>query len=142
MKKGINVLKEYIVVFLSIFAGAGGYLLTTFWFQPIIRYREIKHEVFADLIFYANAINSDGFDKIIKNRMEQRAESNRRHSAELRASYRELPYWYKKWLERNGENPMDAATQLMGLSNTIDFDNADKRIEKIKKNLKILTNSV
>lgn len=135
-------MKEYIVVFVSILAGAGGYLLTTFWFQPILRYREIKHQVFADLIFYANAINADGLNEIMKVRKDQRAEANRRHSAELRASYKDLPFWYRKWLGRNGEDPMEAATHLMGLSNTIDYDKADKRIERIKQHLRIYTDVV
>lgn len=135
-------MEQYIIVFLSILAGAGGYLLTTFWFQPIIRYREIKHQVFADLIFYANAINANGLAETMQDRMEQLTDSNRRHSAELQASYNELPNWYKKWLNHNGENPMDAATQLMGLSNTIDYGSADKRIEKIKGKLKIFSDSV
>lgn len=135
-------LDKLIVVLISIFSGAGGYLITTFWFQPILRYREIKHNVFADLIFYANAINSDGMNEVIKNRMEKRIEANRRHSAELTACYRDLPIWYRKWLQRNGEDPISAASHLMGLSNTFDFDPAEKRLEKIKENLKIYTNIV
>lgn len=133
---------EYIVVFISILAGAGGYLLATFWFQPILRYREIKHSVFADLIFYANAINADGMNEIMKGRMEKRLEANRRHSAELTACYNDLPIWYRKWLQRNDEKPIEAASHLMGLSNTFDYDPADKRVEKIKQHLKIYTNIV
>lgn len=135
-------MKEFIIVLISIFAGASGYLLATFWFQPILRYREIKHHVFSDLIFYANAINAEGMNEIMKQRMEQRVESNRRHSAELTSCYKDLPLWYRKWLERNGEKPMEAANHLMGLSNTYEYDPADKRIVKIKEHLKILTNVV
>ncbi len=135
-------LDKLIVVLISILSGAGGYLITTFWFQPILRYREIKHNVFADLIFYANAINSDGMNEVIKNRMEKRIETNRRHSAELTACYKDLPILYRKWLQRNGEDPISAASHLMGLSNTFEFDPAEKRLEKIKENLKIYTNIV
>lgn len=135
-------MKEFIIVLISIVAGASGYLLTTFWFQPILRYREIKHQVFSDLIFYANAINADGMNEKMKERMGQRVESNRKHSAELTACYKDMPIWFRKWLERNGEKPMDAANHLMGLSNTYEYDPADKRIEKIKEHLKILTNVV
>jgi hypothetical protein len=130
-------MKEYIVVFISIFAGAGGCLFTTFWFQPIIRYREIKHQVLSDFIYYANAINVDGLNEIMQNRKEQRVEANRRHSAELRSSYIDLPSWYQKLLTRKDENPFEAATHLMGLSNTIVYDKADKRIGKIKEYLNI-----
>lgn len=131
---------SYIVVLISIVAGAGGYLLATFWFQPILRYREIKHNVFADLIFYANAINADGMNEVIKTRMEKRLEANRRHSAELTACYNDLPIWYRKWLQRNRENPIEAASYLMELSNTSDFDPAGKSVEKIKQHLKIYMN--
>lgn len=137
-----NSLDKLIVVLISILSGAGGYLITTFWFQPILRYREIKHNVFSDLIFYANAINSDGMNEVMKDRMEKRIEANRRHSAALYACYKDLPIWYRKWLERSGEDPVSAASDLLGLSNTFEFDSAEKRLEKIKKNLKIYTNIV
>ena len=116
--------------------------MVTFFFTPIIRYRNVKHEILSDLIFFANVINAEGLDETMKDRLERRIEANRRHSAELTARYLELGPCYKKWLGHKKENPQEASQVLMSLSNIFDFDAADRRIEKIKKCLRFETKVV
>lgn len=132
-------MKEFFMFLLGLIAGGLGYLIVTFHFTPIIRYLNTKHDILSDLIFFANATNAEGLNEKMKERLERRIESNRRHSSELTACYFDLPFWYKKWLEYKNENPQDASTNLMGLSNTFDFDVVDKRVEKIKKLLRFDT---
>jgi hypothetical protein len=135
-------MEGFSIFILGLIAGGLGYLLVTFWFSPIIRYRNVKHEILSDLIFFANVINAGGLSARLKDRLDRRIEANRRHSAELTACFFELPLWYKKWMERKNENPQEASQELMGLSNTYDFNSADNRIVRIKKSLRFETKIV
>lgn len=129
-------------IFIGIVAGAAGYLVTTFWMRPILRYLEIKQQVLSDLIFYANVISTDHLIDNMKERMWARVESNRKHSADLNACCINLPFWYRWWLKCRGEYPEGAATHLTGLSNTFEYEEAAKRIDKIKQCLRIVTDVV
>lgn len=135
-------MNEFIIVLISILSGILGYLIANFWMRPILRYRDVKHQVLSDLIFYASAINADGMNEKIKDRVSQRMEANKRHSSDLTACYIDMPVWYKWFLKKLKESPELAATQLMGLSNTSDHETADKRINKIKEHLRIETEVV
>ncbi len=46
-------------------------------------------------------------------------------------------FWYKWWIQLGGRSPQRAATNLMGLSNTRDYDAANKREDKIKFDLNL-----
>ena len=135
-------MNEFFIFILGIAAGGIGYLLVTFWFSPIIRYRTAKHKILSDLIFFANVINADNLSELLKERFYKRIEADRRHSAELTACFFEMPSWYIKWLEFRGEKPQKASQELMGLSNTFDNDSAHLRIEKIKNHLRFNTDVV
>jgi hypothetical protein len=108
-------MQEFWVLLLGILFGGLGYLLTTFWFRPILRYRDVKYQIASDLVFYANAIALDVVEEA-KATVWNRVASNRRHSADLAAIYLELPAWYKWWLKTCQENPESASSELMGLS--------------------------
>lgn len=122
---------------IGISAGAAGYLIVTFWFQPILRYREIRQLVHSDLIFFADVTSADGLKPEIQERMWARVCANRRHSADLRAAFTELPWFYRKTLFIYGQKPEKAAVELIGLSNTFEHDEAAKRVDKIRTYLKL-----
>lgn len=133
---------KLISVFVGIVSGAVGYWVTTFWMKPILRYRELRGKILSDLIYFAQVINADGLNKRMQKLYEGRIRENRRSSAELSACLVELPCWYKAWLQCQGCNPKLAAQDLIGFSNTTDYDVASKRVERIKKNLGIKTTAV
>jgi hypothetical protein len=122
---------------LNILAGAAGYLVINFWIRPIKRYYDLKHDLVVDLIFYANAVNPEGMGVVIKEQHERRVLALRKHSAAFLACYQYLPRWFKYILSKRGEEPCNASPELMGLSNTRDFDATAKRVEKIRKYLRI-----
>jgi hypothetical protein len=129
-------------VLVGILAGAVGYWVTNFWMKPILRYLELRSKVLSDLIYFAQVINADGLNERMQKLHEERIESNRRSSADLFGCLLELPCWYLLWLRIKGCNPEAAAQDLIGFSNTTEYDAAEKRIERIKKALCIKTTVV
>lgn len=134
-------MREYMMtqemqsLLIGLAAGAAGYLVVTFWLQPILRYRDIRDRVHSDIIYFADATNADGLNEEMRNRMWARVSANRRHSADLRAVFEMLPWWYRKWLSVQRHDPKKAAVDLMGLSNTFDHEVAAARIERIRSRL-------
>lgn len=118
---------SFWITVLSIAAGAVGYLFVTFWFQPILKYREIKFRVASELVLYANAIEVCSNGKHNQRAMERKA-ANRRSAADLDAIYSNLPCLYRLYLKISKENPKDAATKLIELSNTSDWRNLNGTI--------------
>jgi hypothetical protein len=133
---------KLISVLVGVVAGAIGYWFTTFWMKPILRYRELRSKVLSDLIYFAQVINADGLNERMQKLYEERIEANRLSSAELTACLLELPSWYKAWLQFHGYNPGAAAQDLIGFSNTTDYDAAAKKVERIKAALGIQTTVV
>ena len=130
---------KLISVFVGVVAGAVGYWITTFWMKPILRYGELRSKVLRDLIYFAQVINADGLNERMQKLYEERIESNRRSSAELIACLLELPQWYRVLLRCRGYNPEAAAQDLIGFSNTTEYDAAARRVERIKIALGIET---
>ena len=126
-----------LAALLGVITGTLSYWFTTFWMKPLLRYRSLRGEIFADLIFYAQVVNADGLSERMKSLYEDRVVSNRRHSAELAASLLELPAWYLVWLRWRGHRPEAAVSQLIGFSNTTAYNEAGKRVECIKAALGI-----
>jgi len=122
-------------VLIGIIAGAVGYWINTFWMRPILQYRELRMKVFADFIFYAQVVNAEGLSDRMKKLYEDRVVSNRRNSADLAACLVELPGWYKWWLRRRGHAPERAVTNLIGYSNTTEYEGAHKHAQAIRKAL-------
>ena len=50
---------KLISVIIAIVFGALGYLVTTFWMKPILRYHELRSKVLSDFIYFAQVINAD-----------------------------------------------------------------------------------
>ena len=128
---------EILATLIAVISGAIGYLIASFWYRPTIRYKEIRSQIMADLVFYANAIIAEGLNEEMKLRFEKRTEVNRMRAAELAAITVELPCWYKQFLEKRNEHPGQAHSELIGLSNTFEFEAASKRMEKIQQLLRI-----
>jgi hypothetical protein len=123
---------------LGVVTGALGYLIVTFWFEPILRYRDVKHTVAADLVYYANAIMAKDDAVEVPEMKKARTEANRRRAAELRACSLRLCWIYKCcWLRILGENPDEASKNLIGLANAADRDNAEHHIQNIKQYLRL-----
>lgn len=103
----------------SLIAGGLGYLIVTFWMNPIVRYLQIRHEVTSDLIFYANVMHEGLLGDELKKRADKRRVSNRKHASEIAACYYRLPWWYKKvFLKKRNADPLMASKNLIGLSNS------------------------
>lgn len=124
--------EKLLAVLIGVITGTVGYWFTTFWMKPILQYRELRSKVLIDLIFYAQVINADGLNERMKKLYEDRIVANRRLSAELTSCLLELPFWYKWWLRLSGHMPEHAATDLIGFSNTTNYEAASKRVEGIK----------
>lgn len=130
-------MKEVAILLLSLAAGGCGYLVVTFWMAPILRYLQIRHDVTADLIFFANVIDPSFVNDRLKERHEVGAETYRRHAAEMAASYYRLPSWYRRILKRRGECPLTASKNLIRLSNCSKPQDADPHIQWLKKSLRL-----
>jgi hypothetical protein len=105
--------------------------------NSLLRYLDIKHQVTSDLVFYANVLNADGLNEEMQKRHRDRIGQNRKHAAEIRASYYRLPWWYKRYLKCRQENPVQASKALVGLSNTNEYDLGKKYTERLRKSLRI-----
>ena len=127
--------EKLIAALIGIVAGGLGYWINAFWMKPILQYRDLRTKVFGDFIFYAQVVNADGLNDRMKQLYDERVFSNRRSSADLAACLTDLPGWYKFWLRCRGHDPNAAVAQLIGYSNTTDWDYADKRQRSIQRAL-------
>lgn len=128
----------YFVAIISFVSGSLGYIIVQFWIRPILGYQRIKNKVALTIRDYNKFKNNEDVGKKIKLQMKDWVKSNRKNSVELSASYHEnLPNWYKILLDSRGESPVDASNHLMTLSNTRNYDHAEKHMKEIKNYLKI-----
>ncbi len=126
-----------LITLLGIGAGAVGYLAVTFWFQPILRYRETKFRIASDLVFFANAMELQKTDGSIRADTLERKDSNRHCAAELNAIYPELPTWYQCWLKCRTESPAEASSELIRLSNVSSREEAHECVNAIRVALRL-----
>lgn len=126
-----------LTALVGVSTGAAGYLLSTFFFQPILQYRDLKWQLLSDLIFFANVVRTDHLNDHMKERGHARVDAHRRHAADLAAVYERLPWVYRKFLERRREKPSEAAAEMIGLSNTDDYDAAYGREKRIRALLRL-----
>ena len=128
----------YFVAIISFVSGSLGYIILQFWIRPILGYRKIKNKVALTIKFYYKSKNNKDIGEKIKSQMKEWSKTNRQNSVELSESYNEnLPNWYKMFLDSRGESPIDASKHLMILSNTNNYEHAEKHIEGIKNYLKM-----
>ena len=122
-----------IAAAIGILAGAIGYWVTTFWMQPILRYRSIRNQIHSDFIYYAQVVNADGLNEEMQDLNRERILANRKSSADLFAISFELPAWYKLLLKKRNLNPEQAAKYIIGYSNACEYDNACELQENIRQ---------
>ncbi len=67
----------------------------------------------------------------------QRQDNNQRHAAEIRACYYRLPFWYKFYLKKVGENPIEASKELIGLSNSSEHVHGEPFVKKLGRVLRM-----
>lgn len=127
---------DLLILLLSLAFGAMGYLIITFIMKPVTIYLDTRHAVVSDLVFFANVINADMLNEEMKQRFKERQNSNRRHASEFAAAYYDLPKWARK-LVRKKTDPLAASRALIGLSNTDDYESADRYVKELKKHLGI-----
>lgn len=130
-------IEQFLVLIVSVVVGAAGYLMVTFWFQPILRYRDIKYRVAADLVFFANALELQKQNGTLREDTLERKDNNRRCAADLKAIYTALPFWYRWWLQMKKENPVEGWKNLIGLSNSSERDEAKDFIKDVKRDLRL-----
>lgn len=120
---------------IGIVAGAFGYWFTTFYMQPILRFRDLRNQVLMDFIYYARVVNAKELNDEMQTLYRQRILANRRASAQLSAAIQDLPKWYLAFLKRKGHRPEEAARHLIGYSNTTEYEEAHKVEDAIRRKL-------
>ncbi len=123
---------QLLMTFIGVALGAIGYWIATFWIQPILRCRAIRQQILSDLIFYADAVIADSMSDRIQEKRWQRINSNRRSSSDLYSCLETLPFWHMVWLKSKKIDIENAARNLIGYSNTPDYDDAILRVNAIK----------
>ena len=131
------MIEMFFAAIIGVVTGSIGYFVATFWMRPILRFGDIRQQIASDLVFFANAITPEGLNEEMKKRVVDRRIANRRSSADLMACLLTIPCWYRWLINFQKQDPFVAAQQLIGLSNTVDYDNSDKRINIIKEKLNI-----
>ena len=148
-------MEPYITLVIGAFIGLAGYFTSTFWIQPIIRYRAIKSRIVGRLTYFSDVYESEDDErlkemaretnsedirdvlKVAKERMKEKKFGCRRLSGELEGILLYLPRWYKFFfLRRRDEKPEQAVKELIGLSNSRDYDQTKIRMNSIKIMLK------
>ena len=87
-----------ITALIGIAAGAFGYWFATFAVQPILRFREIRHRIHSEFIYYAQVVNANRLNEEMQALHRERILANRKSSAQLSAAYIELPFWFRRYL--------------------------------------------
>ena len=105
-----------------------------FWITPIHEYKKLRARVLSDLDFYANAI-APPTQRDVNAPFDDRRAANRRQSTDLSVLLAELPWFYQRYLDWKKVEVAAAARELMGLSNTIEYDSALSRMDKIRQYL-------
>jgi hypothetical protein len=121
----------------SLAVGAVAYCVVTFWLEPILQYHRIRHQVTSDLVFYANSFRYPIEDSEDERVVGERRQVNRRHAADLVANFQRLPFPYRTWLRIKKEDPSRAASEFIGLANSVMLEQAEPRIRAIEKALGI-----
>ncbi len=129
---------KYIGMSVSFLMGFFGFIIIKWWILPIRGYKKIKKNIVSDIKNHLAAINNERRDRAMKERVKDETAALRLRSGELLDSYYDsLPAWYKVFLKSKGESPVDASKHLEALSNTLNFEHAQNRKEKIIQFLRI-----
>ena len=144
-------MEVYITIIIGIIVGILGFYFSKFWMQPILLYRETKSKIIGKLIYFSDVYEDDNFVYLKhksqdepemkevynneKTRMNEKKLEYRKLSGELMGIIMYLPLWYKLiFLKTRDENPFKAKDELIGLSNSISYED-----DKIRKyNIQVL----
>jgi hypothetical protein len=132
---------EFTSVLLSVMFGAIGYLLITYVFQPIIRYRDLKAKIISDLIYFANIYDIESKvlgkkDPLAESYCERMVEI-RRNAADLEAFNYFIPWICRKCMRLRKENPLEASFAMIVLSNVTEKEKIDQAKNSVEKHLRI-----
>lgn len=132
---------DVISVLISVAFGAIGYLLVTYVFQPILRYRDLKAKIISDLFYYANIYGEEPSklddNDPLREKYWERNEEIRRNAADLEAFYSLIPWICRKWLHLRKEDPLAASFAMVVLSNVTDQEKIERAKEIVEKHLRI-----
>jgi hypothetical protein len=78
-----------------------------------------------------------GGDAILVERREARQRASRESAYDLEQAARNLPSWYRWWLHWQGEEPLEAPKNLVGLSNATSRVDAEEHISSTKRWLRL-----
>lgn len=125
----------------SFVAGVIGYIVARLWVKPIVSYNITKRKLDAELNRYLAQI-PDGPDALNgKNDSSAGAKalgSARKLAMKLLSHYnRDIPYWYRLFLDSRQESPAQASGLLTNLSKIKDPQQRRSRIAAAKKELKL-----
>ncbi|MBX9918109.1 MAG: hypothetical protein E6Q59_10985 [Nitrosomonas sp.] len=126
---------KLVTALIGIAAGALGYWLATFHIQPILRFNDVRNQVLMDFIYYAQVVNAAGLNDEMQKLYRERVLANRKASAQLFAATQSLPCWYRCYLKLKKWAPEEAAKQLIGFSNTTEYEQAAKVQAAIRKKI-------
>ena len=123
----------YIAAIISFSMGLFGYIIIRFWILPIWRYLRVKNRLASDSRVLLDMLQAEQPRKTENSQIQDRQISLRRLSSNLASIYqKDLPYWYRLYLESKKEHPLEAAEVSMRLSNTNKFEHAYRQVDEIK----------
>ncbi len=128
----------YVAAFFSFVFGLLGYIVVRFWILPIGRYIRVKDRFASDLRTLLDMLENEQPYHTENSQIQDRRVSLRRYSSDLVSIYqKELPYWYRLYLESKKEQPLEAAEFSMRLSNTRKLEHAFRQADEIKGFLRL-----
>jgi len=128
----------YVAAFFSFVFGLLGYIVVRFWILPIGRYIRVKDRFASDLRTLLDMLQNEQPYHTENSQIQDRRDSLRRYSSDLVSIYqKELPYWYRLYLESKKEQPLEAAEFSMRLSNTRKLEHAFRQADEIKGFLRL-----
>jgi len=128
----------YVAAFFSFVFGLLGYIVVRFWILPIGRYIRVKDRFASDLRTLLDMLENEQPYHTENSQIQDRRVSLRRYSSDLVSIYqKELPYWYRLYLESKKEQPLEAAEFSMRLSNTRKLEHACRQADEIKGFLRL-----
>jgi hypothetical protein len=128
----------YVAALISFMVGLLSYIIIRFWILPIGRYLNIKGRLASDIGAFLDLLQADRPQNNGSSQIKNLGVSVRRHCSDLISIYQnDLPYWYRLYLENKKEQPLEASTFLMRLSNTRKQEHGLRQANEIKRLLRI-----
>jgi hypothetical protein len=128
----------YVAALISFMVGLLSYIIIRFWILPIGRYLNFKGRLASDIWAFLDLLQPDRPQNNESSQIKDIGVSVRRHCSDLISIYQnDLPYWYRLYLENKKEQPLEASTFLMRLSNTRKQEHGLRQANEIKRLLRI-----